>query len=132
MIEIIDKDTWSMSFKAIINKRNSKDIVSLLISDIELSRRRKKHGSNWILPENDGLSSGCIVKVFWYHWRTIIMNNNSFPMFFVRTHTSHIDRIVVMTQIFAWLSRPIDRRNAVFFIFLSLTQLLNNLRFGGR
>ena len=89
------------------------------------------HGSDRILTKDNVVARRRIMDILSYRSWAIIVQQNSFAVFFIGTHSSHVDSIIVVAEIAVVVCRPIDRR-LLDLLFLPDSHFLKNLGAGWR
>lgn len=100
VIQVVNENSCAVGLVALVYKRNSDDIMALLVRNLELRRWGEDDGSDWVVSEEYVMASDCIVEVLSDDRGSIVMKHDSLAVFFVAAHTAHVDSIVVMAKVF--------------------------------
>ena len=117
---IIDKNPYAVGLRIIARKRKLENIFMEFVDNFVLFNISKEEGGDWVLSKDDVVACWGIIWILCHsHW-AIIVHQESFPMFFVRTHAAHVDCIIVMAQIFGVIGMPVRTISLSFFCTFSV------------
>ena len=130
-VYVVDKHTYSMSLVGWVTKWDCNDISTLLVGDLKLDVWLIKHRGDGILPKDNAVPTGRVMKIVSNDSWAIIMEQYSFTVFFVGAHSSHVDCIVVVAEILVVICGSTDGYSTLIF-FESVVYLVWDFGSGGR